>query len=198
MTNIAPLPGNLPVAPAGLGGLTPGSPLTGASGGPRTSPLVRYLAAVKRVKWLVLLLTLAGLGGGYLMSRLRPANLRGKGATAAHAQRRKSPPTPTSSGSSTSSVTSIIEPVVLARRLFIKGPKRVGVAAASARSQRPGRRTLQRLDRYAGTVRHRNLPAQDQRRRQDLGADATSPAATRIAAPSATASAGRSGFAGFP
>ena len=72
MTNLAPTPGNLPVSPASAGALLPGSPLTAPSGGPRTSPVVRYLAAVKRVKWLVLLLTLAGLGGGYVLSRLRP------------------------------------------------------------------------------------------------------------------------------
>ena len=124
MTNIAPLPGNLPVAPSGIGALTPGSPLTGASGGPRTSPVVRYLAAVKRIKWLVLLLTLAGLGGGYVMSRLRPqtfvvkARLQltpSEGSTYANEQ-----------WSDYFRSYTIIEPVVAARRLFIKGPKRVG------------------------------------------------------------------------
>ena len=44
-------------------------------------------------------------------------------------------------------------------------------AAAAARAQRPGRGTIQRLDGYTGAVCHRNLPAQDQRRRQDLGTD---------------------------
>jgi succinoglycan biosynthesis transport protein ExoP len=126
MTNVAPIPGNLPTAPAGIGGLTPGSPLIGASGGPRTSPLVRYLAAVRRVKWLVLLLTLAGLGAGYLITRLRPAT---------YVVRARLQIAPNTNNASTFANDQwkqyfgsyvIIEPVVLARRLFIKGPKRVG------------------------------------------------------------------------
>ncbi len=64
-TNLAPLPGNLPAA----AGLASGSSFAGASGGPKVSQLFRYLAAVRRFKWLVLLLALVGLGGGVLASR---------------------------------------------------------------------------------------------------------------------------------
>jgi succinoglycan biosynthesis transport protein ExoP len=125
MTNIAPRSGNLPVSPAGLGGLTPGSVGSAITGGPRTSPLIRYLAAVKRVKWLVLLLTLAGLGGGYLMTRFRPQT---------YVVRARLQIAPSTEGASYANEQwkqyfvsyVIIEPVVLARRLFIKGPKRVG------------------------------------------------------------------------
>lgn len=124
MTNISPLPGNLPVVPGGLGGAVAGTAVAGASGGPRTSPVIRYLAAVKRVKWLVLLLTLAGLGGGYVVSRLRPQSFVVRA-------RLQLSPTENSTyaneqwGEAFRSY-GIIEPVVAARRLFIKGPKRVG------------------------------------------------------------------------
>jgi succinoglycan biosynthesis transport protein ExoP len=125
MTNIAPRSGNLPVSPVGLGGLTAGSVGGAVTGGPRTSPLIRYLAAVKRVKWLVLLLTLAGLGGGYLMTRFRPQT---------YVVRARLQIAPSTEGASYANDQwkqyfvsyVIIEPVVLARRLFIKGPKRVG------------------------------------------------------------------------
>jgi capsular exopolysaccharide synthesis family protein len=107
-----------------MGGLTPGSPLSAASGGPRTSPVIRYLGAVKRVKWLVLLLMLAGLGGGYVVSRLRPQT---------YVVRARLQLTPSEGSTYANQQWSqyfgsyvIIEPVVLARRLFIKGPKRIG------------------------------------------------------------------------
>ncbi len=64
-TQLTPLAGNLPAFPGG-GAM----PMTG-SGGPRTNPVMRYLSALKRFKWLVLLLTLLGLGGGFLVSRMK-------------------------------------------------------------------------------------------------------------------------------
>jgi capsular exopolysaccharide synthesis family protein len=70
-TQLTPLSGNLPSFPAGGGALGAGSPLTGNSGGPRTSPVTRYLSTLRRFKWLVLLMTLFGLGGGLLVSRMR-------------------------------------------------------------------------------------------------------------------------------
>ncbi|HEY4099477.1 MAG TPA: polysaccharide biosynthesis tyrosine autokinase [Gemmatimonadales bacterium] len=102
----------------------PGSPLTGASGGPRTSPLLRYLGAVRRVKWLVLLLTLVGLGGGYLVSRLRPPSfvVRAKLQIAPS----ESPTFQSDQWREYIQSYAVIEPVVKARRLYITGPKRVG------------------------------------------------------------------------
>lgn len=70
-TQLTPLSGNLPSFPAGGGALGAGSPLTGNSGGPRTSPITRYFSTLRRFKWLVLLTTLLGLGGGFLVSRMR-------------------------------------------------------------------------------------------------------------------------------
>lgn len=71
-TQLTPLSGNLPSFPAGGGALGAGSPLTGGTGGPRTSPITRYLSTLRRFKWLVLLMTLLGLGAGFLVSRMRP------------------------------------------------------------------------------------------------------------------------------
>jgi|CXWL01.1.fsa_nt_gi capsular exopolysaccharide synthesis family protein len=71
-TQLTPLSGNLPSFPAGGGALGAGSPLTGNSGGPRTSPITRYLSTLRRFKWLVVLMTLMGLGAGFLVSRMRP------------------------------------------------------------------------------------------------------------------------------
>lgn len=123
MTNLAPQRGSLP-APLGPLSFNPGSPLGSASGGPRTGPLVRYFGAVKRAKWLVLLLTLLGLGGGYLMSKLRPQQF---------VVRAKLQIAPTDNPTFQSDQWtiylksySIVNPVVLSRRLYIQGPKRVG------------------------------------------------------------------------
>ena len=136
MTNLAPQPGSLPTAlrPAGL---SPGSPLNGASGGPRTTPLLRYYSAVKRTKWLVLLLTLVGLGAGYLMSRLRPQQF---------VVRAKLQIAPTDNPTFQSEQWtiylrsySIIDPVVFMRRLYIKGPKGIGGAAAPLGPSGPAR-----------------------------------------------------------
>lgn len=68
-TQITPLAGNLPAFPAAGGAMGAGSPFTGS--GPKTNPFMRYLSALKRFKYLVLLLSLLGLGAGYLVSRMR-------------------------------------------------------------------------------------------------------------------------------
>jgi capsular exopolysaccharide synthesis family protein len=124
MTNLASQPGNLPAPIGSAAGLMPGSPLTGASGGPRVSPLLRYLGAVKRVKWLVLLLTLVGLGGGYLVSKLRPPSyeVRAKLQIAPS----ENPTFQSDQWKEYIQSYAVIEPVVRARRLYITGPKRVG------------------------------------------------------------------------
>jgi len=130
-TNLAPLSGNLPVNPAAFGG-GGHSPLTGASGGPRTSPLVRYLGAVRRFKWLVLLLSLVGLGGGLLVSRLRPESFTVQADILIASE-------PNSAGAIQAGPAYmsdqwkelfanyvVVEPVAISRRHFIIGPKRVG------------------------------------------------------------------------
>lgn len=124
MTNIAPIPGNLPIAARSTGDLIPGSPYGGASSGPRTSPIVRYLAAIRRIKWLVLLLTLAGLGAGIVVSRLRPASFVVNGALQLTLD--ESSPYIGAQYSQFIKSYEIIEPVAIDRRLFIIGPKRVG------------------------------------------------------------------------
>ncbi len=127
-TNLAPLPGNLPAAP----GLVGGNTFAGASGGPRVSPLFRYLAAVRRFKWLVLLLTLVGMGGGFLASRFirasyavdasiligdHPSNA---GAVSAN------PVFQAMQWRENFNSYRILQPVAQAKRLYIIGPKNVG------------------------------------------------------------------------
>ncbi len=58
-TEIAPLPGNLPASPLPFGLDT--SPAAGAG---ELNPVIRIIAALKRFKWLILLCTLLGIGGG--------------------------------------------------------------------------------------------------------------------------------------
>ena len=130
-SNLAPLSGNLPATPSGFGGGGT-APVTGASGGPRTSPLVRYLSAVRRFKWLVLLLSLVGFGGGMLVSRLRPESFTVQADILIADQ-------PSNAGAIQAGPAYmseqwkelfanyvIVEPVAIARRHYIIGPKRVG------------------------------------------------------------------------
>lgn len=130
-TNLAPLSGNLPVNPAGLGG-GGHSPLTGASGGPRTSPLVRYLGAIRRFKWLVLLLSLVGLGGGLLVSRLRPesfnvtADILIADAPSSTGAIQGGPAYQAEQWKELFTNPVVLEPVAISRRHYIIGPKRVG------------------------------------------------------------------------
>ncbi len=127
-TDLAHLPGNLPANPPGFGA---SSAPTGA--GPRLSPIVRYLSALRRFKWLVLLLTLVGLGAGYLVSRLRPATFEVKSSIAL--------PDPTTNASSALQGAPlyaanqwsdliktylVTQTVAEQRRLYIIGPTHVG------------------------------------------------------------------------
>ena len=130
-SNLAPLSGNLPATPSGFGGGGT-SPLTGASGGPRTSPLVRYFGAVRRFKWLVLLLSLVGLGGGVLVSRLRPesfnvqADILIADAPSNSGAIQAGPAYMSDQWKELFSNYVIVEPVAIQRRHYIVGPKRVG------------------------------------------------------------------------
>lgn len=129
-TNLAPLSGNLPVNPSGFGGGA--APMAGASGGPRTSPLVRYLSALRRFKWLVLLLSIVGFGGGMLVSRLRPESFTvnstiliaedpgNAGAIQA------GPAYQADQWKELFTNYVIVEPVAVRRQHYIIGPKRVG------------------------------------------------------------------------
>lgn len=130
-SNLAPLSGNLPATPSGFGGGGT-APLSGASGGPRTSPIVRYLSALRRFKWLVLLLSLVGFGGGLVVSRLRPESFTVQADILIADQ-------PSNAGAIQAGPAYqadqwkelfgnyvIVEPVAVARRHYIIGPKRVG------------------------------------------------------------------------
>ncbi|HEX3928039.1 MAG TPA: polysaccharide biosynthesis tyrosine autokinase [Gemmatimonadales bacterium] len=133
-TNLAPLPGNLPSNPiaAGIGARADGG-VAGASGGPRVSPLLRYFAALRRFKWLILLLTLVGLGGGVLFSRFRPLSYEVNGSIliADHTNNEAAAIQAPSIYLSTQwkqliTQFDIVEPVARARHLYITGPKRRG------------------------------------------------------------------------
>src|SRR5664279_4197295 len=127
-TNLAQLPGNLPAAP----GLVGGNSLSGATGGPRVSPMFRYLAAIRRFKWLVLLLAIVGLGGGVLAGRYMresydvqamiliadQSNMSGVGQS--------NPLFESNQWKQNFLSYKIIQPVAEARRLYIIGPKSIG------------------------------------------------------------------------
>ncbi|MES2304366.1 MAG: polysaccharide biosynthesis tyrosine autokinase [Gemmatimonadota bacterium] len=106
--------------------------MTGASGGPRTSPIVRYLSAVRRFKWLVLLLSLVGFGGGLLVSRLRPESftvqadilIADEPGNAGAIQ--AGPAYQSEQWKELFGNYFIVEPVAISRRHYIIGPKRVG------------------------------------------------------------------------
>ncbi len=127
-TNLAPLPGNLPAAP----GLTGGNSFANTSGGPRVSQLFRYLAAVRRFKWLVLLLALVGLGGGFLAARyLRESYdvqamilIADRSSISGTVQ--GNPLFLANQWTEQFNSYKIIQPVAEARRLYIIGPRTVG------------------------------------------------------------------------
>ena len=122
MANLVPVPEDLPTSTA-VEALT-GSSLSASGSGPRTSPVARYLGAIRRVKWLVLLLTLAGFGGGIIVSRLRPESYEVNGVLQLSPD--ESSPFIAQQYSQYILQYHIIEPIVVARRLYIIGPKRTG------------------------------------------------------------------------
>ena len=124
MANIVPIPEDLPTR-AAVDALTAASTLS-AGGSPRTSPVVRYFGAIRRVKWLVLLLTLAGLGGGIVVSRLKPESYEIYGGLMLSPD--QSSPFIGSQYRSLITQYNVIEPIVRDRRLYIEGPKRRGGA----------------------------------------------------------------------
>ena len=125
MANLVPVPEDLPTT-AAFGALTEGmsSGGSGSGSGPKTSPIVRYFGAIRRVKWLVLLLVLAGLGGGLVVSRLRPESYDVYGGLQLNPD--ESSPFIGPQYSTLIKQYNIIEPIVRDRRLFIIGPKRPG------------------------------------------------------------------------
>lgn len=127
-TNLAQLSGNLPAAP----GLVGGSSFAGASGGPRVSPIFRYLAAIRRFKWLVLLLAVVGLGGGVLAARyLRESYdvqamvlIADRSSISGSVQ--SNPLFVANQWKENFFSYKIIQPVAESRRLYIIGPQSVG------------------------------------------------------------------------
>ena len=122
--------GNLPatLTPSGLG---PAMPATAPGGGglARTSPLARFIAALKRFKWLVLVLFLAGIAGGVMMTRLMPPQYSTT-ATLTLENRGTGPAGPIEAGEIYISgqwvellkTPPVLRPVVEDRRLFLVGP----------------------------------------------------------------------------
>jgi capsular exopolysaccharide synthesis family protein len=86
--------------------------------------VLRYFGAVKRARWLVLLLTLVGLGGGYLVTKLRPQQFV-VNATLQIAPN-DHPTFQSEQWTLFLKSYSILTPVILDRRLYIQGPKRIG------------------------------------------------------------------------
>ena len=130
-TNLAPLPGNLPAAP----GLVGGTSFAGASGGPRVSPLFRYLATLRRFKWLVLLLAVVGLGGGALAARYLRESYNVQAmiliADQSNGFGQSNPLFVAQQWRENFLSYKIIQPVAEARQLYIIGPKSVGAPPPS-------------------------------------------------------------------
>lgn len=121
MANLVPVPEDLPTA--AVDALASQGGMSGLEG-PRTSPIARYVGAVRRVKWLILLLILGGLGGGIVVSRLRPESYEIYGGLLLTPD--QSSPYIGPQYSQLIKQYNIIEPIVRARRLYIIGPKRRG------------------------------------------------------------------------
>ncbi len=132
-TNLAPIPDRHAIAQQGIGTLGVGSPVLGAGSGPKTSPIVRYLGALRRFKWLILLLLACGVGGGYFMSRLLPESFVVRGSFLV-ANSFDAANQPGQGGFVTTNDQwreflesyRLLTPVVIGRQLFILGPERVG------------------------------------------------------------------------
>lgn len=122
--------GNLPVAQPGteVMGHVPGLGIQ-----PRaTNPLLRYLGAVRRFKWLILLLTAVGLGGGYLASKLRPATYTVTAEVLIadpHSDDTPYAGAPLYTGNALKEFFysyPVLTPVAIDRKLYIIGPTRLG------------------------------------------------------------------------
>ncbi len=132
-TNLAPIPDRNSIAQQGIGSLGVGSPVLGAGAGPKTSPVVRYLGALNRFKWLIAVLLICGVGGGYLLSRFLPESYVVRGSLLV-ANNSEANAGPSQRGIVTTNEQwreflqsyQLITPVVIARQLFILGPERVG------------------------------------------------------------------------
>lgn len=119
--------GNLPTFP----GNVPFSPPAAPSGGPRVNPLMRYLSAVRRYKWLILLVTVVGLGAGYLTTRFKLESYTVRAQIAIADEKPTGPfeGQPIYVGDALKELFlsyPVITPVAESRRLFIRGPKKVG------------------------------------------------------------------------
>ncbi|HRX19969.1 MAG TPA: polysaccharide biosynthesis tyrosine autokinase [Gemmatimonadales bacterium] len=125
----APLPtGSEPFA---LGPAMP--PGYGGDGG-AISPLARFLSALRRFKWVVLLVWVAGIGASFLATKLMPPKYRVQ-ATLNLFRRGDNGTTPIQSRELLDSrqweellkTDSVLKPVVESRRLYIRGPRSSGI-----------------------------------------------------------------------
>ncbi len=119
--------GNLP-APVTPNAIGPAfSPSAGSPA--RTSQFARFMSALKRFKWLVLALFLAGIGGGVLMTRMMPPKYS-VSSTLTLENRGNNPAGPIEGQEIFTSgqwvellqTRTVMQPVVEARRLYIVGP----------------------------------------------------------------------------
>lgn len=123
-TEIAPLPGNLPSSPLPFG-LDSGQ----AAGAVEMNPLVRILSAFRRFKWLILLTTLLGVGGGILLTRYMPEKYEVGGVIMLEQRGGDSGPVEGASflqGSQWIELLKdprVLDPVVKDLRLYVVGPK---------------------------------------------------------------------------
>ncbi|MGH7592802.1 MAG: hypothetical protein ACRELE_02980, partial [Gemmatimonadales bacterium] len=127
-TDLSSISGNLPTALPVAGGYTPA---TTPSGGPRVNPLMRYLSAIRRYKWLVLILIAVGVAGGYLTTKLRPQSYVATAQVLLAGDKPQGPfeGTPIYEADALREFFfsyPVITPVAESRRLFMTGPKRLG------------------------------------------------------------------------
>lgn len=122
-TEIAPLPGNLPASPLPFGIDT--SP---AAGSGELNPLVRIVTALKRFKWLILLCTLLGVGGGILATGFMPEKYEVGGVIMLEARGGSTGPVEAASvlqGSQWIELLKdprVLDPVVKELKLYVIGP----------------------------------------------------------------------------
>ncbi len=137
-----------PLAPAGgTYALGPAMPAT-YGGGPPISPVARFLGAMRRFKWLVMGVFLLGTAASFAATRLMPQNFR-VGVTLNLFNRGDDGTSPIQAPQLLSSrqweellrTDAVLRPVVLERKLYIRGPFGGGVLPPHSRGRgdpRPG------------------------------------------------------------
>ncbi len=155
-TQITPLSGNTPSLARGGGTMGLGSPFMASGGGQRTSPLSRYLSALKRFKWLVLLTLLLGLGSGVMVSRTLKETYIVKATMLLSMPAGESGPIaagavlPGDQWEKFMRSYQALEPVARMHRLYLIGPKRLGGPMAPNGPSGPDASLLEDFD-FNGT-----------------------------------------------